>query len=646
MVFCIPATGQTLDATQLREPTDLATTWLAQAGDDPRYAEPGFDDSKWIAVDGKKSFAAYFPNNRQHILWLRLRVKVFPNDRELALEAHSIAPAFEVYSNGALLMRKGQLSPLVPYTTAATMVERIPEAQVATGLVVIALRVYLPEWARNYSKWKVGGIDLGLFGTLLRLGHEPELREHILLAAIYKRGSTCVSRLLGLGLGVVALALFIAKPSQREYLWIFLQSVCGAVYAFILTLELCINIPARWEPLEGAAQFAELSFTALVYFAFLRLRIRWWMKAWLAAGWLTIVLALFSVNLSESVATYSLVGVGVGLGLLTLLTSVIIPILLILHLRRGNREAGILLIPAIASSVPFYVIIALAVMSAVPAFRAQEARLKGLLGSPNLVSFAFEDLGSFIFIGSLTIIIVLRSTRMSRQQAVFESELAAAREVQLVILADAVETIPGFRVESVYQPAQHVGGDFFQILPDRQGGLLLVVGDVAGKGLPAAMLVSVLVGAIRTAAEDSSDPGLMLSKLNNRLVGRSRGGFSTSLSAHIAADGLVTIANAGHLSPYLDGKEVELAGALPLGILGGTSYETSSFELAAGSRLTFYSDGVVEAQNQQGELFGFERGRVISTQPAAAIVEAAKKFGQSDDITVVAIQRLAAVIAA
>jgi serine phosphatase RsbU (regulator of sigma subunit) len=173
--------------------------------------------------------------------------------------------------------------------------------------------------------------------------------------------------------------------------------------------------------------------------------------------------------------------------------------------------------------------------------------------------------------------------------------------------------------------------------------LLVVVGDVAGKGLPAAMLVSVLVGAIRGVAEYTSDPAELLSSLNERLVGRGGGSFSTALVAHIAANGAVTIANAGHLSPYLDGKEVELPGALPLGVMTGAKYETIEFFVAPGSRVTFYSDGVIEAQNQRGELFGFERAQAISTQPAAAIVDAATQFGQEDDITVVTITRDAAV---
>jgi serine phosphatase RsbU (regulator of sigma subunit) len=176
--------------------------------------------------------------------------------------------------------------------------------------------------------------------------------------------------------------------------------------------------------------------------------------------------------------------------------------------------------------------------------------------------------------------------------------------------------------------------------------MVIVVGDVAGKGLPAAMLVSVLVGAICGLSEYTQDPAELLIGLNERLVGRSGGGFSTALAAHITADGRVTMANAGHLSPYLDGKEVESPGALPLGVAAGLRYETTQFLIEPGSRLTFYSDGVIEAQNQKGELFGFDRGRELSMEPAAAIVEAAKKFGQEDDITVVTITRAAAIATA
>jgi len=235
---------------------------------------------------------------------------------------------------------------------------------------------------------------------------------------------------------------------------------------------------------------------------------------------------------------------------------------------------------------------------------------------------------------------------VSRRQAQLEAELEAAQQVQQLLVPEKTTSVPGFAVDAVYLPAQQVGGDFFQVLPTGDGGLLVVVGDVAGKGLPAAMLVSVLVGSIRTAADDTHAPDVLLQRLNERLMGRTHGGFSTALAAHITADGKMTVANAGHIPPYLDGSEVETPGALPLGISSSIRYETRQVQLLPGSRLTFYSDGVIEAQNARGELFGFDRAREVSGEPANEIAQQAQQFGQQDDITVVVIRREKAIASA
>jgi hypothetical protein len=234
-----------------------------------------------------------------------------------------------------------------------------------------------------------------------------------------------------------------------------------------------------------------------------------------------------------------------------------------------------------------------------------------------------------------------RYARARMEMAFLEGEMAAAREVQRVMLPEHGESFPGFTIDSIYKPAREVGGDFFQILPTAEG-LLIVFGDVAGKGLPAAMLVSMLVGSIRATAEETSDASLILQKLHDRLLGRNSGSFCTAVVARIAHDGAVTIANAGNPAPYLDGVEIDLPGALPLGIPGAGDYESIAFHLDPGSRLTFLSDGIVEAMNPKGELFGFARATAISTQSASAIAQAAVDFGQEDDITVVTLQRQAA----
>lgn len=199
--------------------------------------------------------------------------------------------------------------------------------------------------------------------------------------------------------------------------------------------------------------------------------------------------------------------------------------------------------------------------------------------------------------------------------------------------------LKGSGVESsrdvVYHPAQEVGGDFYWMRTTADGSLVLVVGDVSGKGPKAAMLVSVAVGVLRN--EKSERPAEILAALNDALAGQAGRGFVTCCCARFEPGGPVAIANAGSPPPYCDGAELALDPALPLGIDRGSIFSEATFE---GRAFTFVSDGVVEAANAKGELFGFERTQSIGTRPAREIAETAKAWGQNDDITVVTVRRV------
>jgi serine phosphatase RsbU (regulator of sigma subunit) len=146
--------------------------------------------------------------------------------------------------------------------------------------------------------------------------------------------------------------------------------------------------------------------------------------------------------------------------------------------------------------------------------------------------------------------------RLERQT--IDQELEQARELQQHVLVPEPIQSEFFTVETAYHPARTVGGDFFQVVPHANGSLLVVIGDVSGKGIAAAMLVAVLVGAIRTRADETSDPVTILRTLNQRLLGRAGSHFATCIAAHLLPDGVVHIANAGHLPPYIDGREMEM----------------------------------------------------------------------------------------
>jgi hypothetical protein len=224
--------------------------------------------------------------------------------------------------------------------------------------------------------------------------------------------------------------------------------------------------------------------------------------------------------------------------------------------------------------------------------------------------------------------------RTAEERAALAGEMRAARTVQQVLIPEAIPSVPGFAIESVYKPAGEVGGDFFQIIPTVSGGVLIVIGDVSGKGMPAALTVSLLVGTVRTLAHYTQGPAEILSAMNTRMMGRSQGGFTTCLILHARPDGTSTIANAGHLAPYLNGKDLALENGLPLGISSESTYTETTITLPANAQLTLLSDGVIEARSATGELFGFERTAAISTQTADQIAHAAEQFGQEDDITV------------
>ena len=248
---------------------------------------------------------------------------------------------------------------------------------------------------------------------------------------------------------------------------------------------------------------------------------------------------------------------------------------------------------------------------------------------------------TMVLFGAVAIAIFARELiEDQREKERLSAELEAGRAMQQVLLGGEMPVIPGFSVESVYRPAGEVGGDFFQVLAAPDGGALIAVGDVSGKGLRAAMTVSTILGALR--ALPVASPAELLHVLNRTLAGRIEGDFVTCCMAHIAPCGTVSIANAGHLAPYLDGEELSLESSLPLGVSMDADYAESTLTLARGNMLTFLSDGVVEAQNAAGELFGFERTRALSTQSAQQIAAAAQAFGQEDDITVLTVTFAAA----
>lgn len=626
------ANAQGFDATNLRQPTDLATGWLVRAGDDPAYARPDYDDSPWTPFNAQTDDLLNVFPSRPEVVWYRLHVKVAPTQAGMALLESGISRTFEVYSNGVKLIQAGRIQPYVAYDTDARLFAPIPDNQTATGSIILALRVHIDAAEWSYPR-------PGYWSSNLTLGMGSTLHEHAWFSTITEHALDWLDYLLNICLLLGGVMLYSTQRNRPEYMWLSLWAAAWLSLAPLSLYSEFHAFPFVWHALD----YFILSFLGLfsvtnMYCAFVGHQVGWGLRLYVMAAaictYFSDIALIWGFTLNVQLLT--------ALPFLVLL-SIVLPFIVVRGMRHGRNAERLLLTPVILIGVYFVIQDGTELMMQIPALRD-----RALIFLPLAIGFQvgpfhleYYFLSDFLAKLSLALIILIRSNRMSRQQAILESEMASAREVQQVIMPEALENIPGFRIESIYEPAREVGGDFFQILPMPDGGLFLVIGDVAGKGLPAAMLVSLLVGTIRTAAEDTHAPDRLLSKMNERLIGRTRGGFSTAIAALIAADGSVSIANAGHLPPYLDGRELELPGALPLGITNAITYEVTPLRLEPASRLTFYSDGVIEAQDKADHLLGFDRARELSTQPAKTIAQAAKAFGQQDDITVITVERVA-----
>ena len=234
-----------------------------------------------------------------------------------------------------------------------------------------------------------------------------------------------------------------------------------------------------------------------------------------------------------------------------------------------------------------------------------------------------------------------RHTQSQTEKAALESEMSAAREVQRVMVPEVLPPISGYAIESVYRPAADVGGDFFQVIPLATRRTLVVIGDVSGKGLRAAMIVSMIVGMLRGVSDFTEEPAAILAELNRRLLGHTHGGFVTCLVVRVEERGRLTLANAGHPPPYLNGVEMFFPGSMPLGVVAEADYEQTILQMGVGDAAVLLTDGIAEAQNAQKVLLGFARVESLLREGATAkhVAEVAQKHGQADDLTVISIAR-------
>ena len=600
-----------------------------RAGDDPsgalHWAAPGLDESAW------HPYPKWKLNPNEPRIWIRCHVDLLPLHATArpALEL-SLSAAYELFVNGSLagtfgdmqtgnftadLVRTFPLAAPIPVQAESTIALRILFRGIPDRRFDLA-----PE--TNGAEWIAG---------------DRQLLEDRRNSLAFVNGSrtlptTIAFFIVGIA-GVMMLGLYLSDRSKLAFL--FFAFVCWALAIRRVMEQLTTSlypIPFMESRLLNACLVAALTCYVLLVYALARKPVPWFYRS---------VIGL-SLILPAMEATISIVSAAQSLRMVPLLEWTITSV---------NVLFGVAFLSPFAAFRPWrqiggsmrYVAAALMVWGV-----ANEVYIAFLLSR----NFSLRSVAPFVntwfpivqqaratlMIAAIVVLLVLMfhdQRKTAEERAQLAGEMEAAREVQQQLVPASIPRVVGFHIATAYLPAAEVGGDFYQVLPLADGATLIAVGDVSGKGLKAAMTGALAIGALRTLAAEGLSPDALLTRLNRQIVDAQNGGFITCLCLRVAADGTISFANAGHIPPYLDGREVGLESCLPLGLNPSAEYTETNFKLAPGDRLTLITDGVLEATDPATrELFGFERTAVISTQSAETIAQRAQQFGQEDDITV------------
>jgi hypothetical protein len=624
----------------------LKGMWQFHLGDDMAWAQPGADDATghdgWRQILADKPFAAQGYSSYTGFAWYRRHIDVTSAPgapSNVVIDIPVIDDAFEAYWNGRLI---GRLGSMPPHFQSILLPHRAFLVGPA-GSGVLAIRVYKGPLASNDTGDLAGFRSAPIIGSAADIAALKGTWDYnFLRSRQFTFGLVSLYALVS----VLCLVGWLRNRDQWLLFWMFVFTLCQPVELFLTAMVLPVS--SVW------LQFGEQ----------LQIQVRE-VSQWYLLLWLLDLHEIASLRALLRRLAYVSIFFGLADGTLgflvdhvttgqfetadAVLTAFVLPqqampaVLVVYAMVRRRKLDLARWFVAIAATVNamWYAVSNIAVQGV----RFTHWTLPALMATPRL-----EILGSviqmrvilrvFLFVSFIYAVIQYAFAERRRQTAL-QLEFQNAREIQRVLVPETLPAIPGFNLTSAYRPAREVGGDFFQILPLENGSTLIVLGDVSGKGLRAAMAVSLIVGAIRTLADITQSPAELLSRLNRHLVGRLQGGFATCIAVRLDGVRGGVLASAGHPAPFLNGHELELPGALPVGLMADAVYEETPVSFEDIRHFALYTDGLLEARRPSGELYGFSRMEDLfnSNPTAAQATEAAVEFGQEDDITVLTLTR-------
>ena len=623
----------------------LGSGWEFHIGDNSGWASPSFDDSHWQQVNADETWGAQGFPSYTGLAWYRYHLSISPvagAPKDLALLIPGIDDAYELYWNGTLVGSNGKLPPHPVWYTSQ------PAQSYGLGHIqsgVLALRVWKAPLASNDPD------SLGGFEGLPLLGGPDAIAARKAQVDYHWLRSNQLYFGLNSIYALVALLSILAWFRDRSQ-WLLL---CMAGYTLMQVVGMVLGgllIQMPFSLTVGLLQpVLMVQDISLWYLLLLLLKLEENPRlVRLMRIWVIVFCVAFCLD-GLATAAWGSRWAGdlqVADALLTVIFTpletlpIVLVIAAVMQRKRLDSARWMVAICAFVAEMIFVV------RNATTQFvRFTHWTISGKINAPmfslNGNPINARSLANVFLLIAIVYAVYRYMIENRRQQSALEQEFKNARELQQVLVPEALPSLPGFAMTSAYRPAQEVGGDFFQIIPLDGGSTLIVLGDVSGKGLKAAMAVSLIVGAARMVADFSKSPAEILSGLNRRLYGRLQGGFATCIALRLDPDGNCAIASAGHPAPFLNQEELNLPGALPLGIQPSVSYEETHIRFGVGDHFALYTDGLLEARNQAGEIYSFARLQTLfATNPnAAQATEAAVNFGQDDDITVLTLTRLA-----
>ena len=619
--------------------------WQFHLGDDTRWSQAGFDDSQWEQIRVDDTWGAQKHPSYAGFAWYRRRVDIRPAAGETGqyrVLLWHVDDAYEVYWNGELIGHYGKLPP-----HASWYYGHFPRSfpLIGSAVGVLAIRVWKAP-LDAFSPAEFGGLSeppmVGDPDTIAV--HQEAILSNLV------RGDLFDYSLVLLRVFIAALCVVLWSRNRREQLFLWVGIFIATPVA-LDSLNRLFLIPFSYETARSINQPLYVLYSVSLWFLLLRL--------------LQLDRSPRLVRLTKTVAYLSLaIGAADGIlalfwgsatvwmqwadGILAALILLLETFPFVLVVMGLRRRLDISRWSVALSAFVLQMLHTFADASALGQRFTHWSLYANLIDTPLFmpqgVVFTAEKLTSLALFGSIIFALYRFILVQQARRAVLEREIQSAREIQQVLIPEVLPSLEGYALTSAYIPAQEVGGDFFQIVPNADGSTLIAIGDVSGKGLKAAMNVAMVVGILRAEAANTRGPAEVLSVLNRCLTGRMQGGFVTGIVIRLDRDGKVTLANAGHLPRFVNGEEFALEPALPLGLISSATYSEVTMRLKPGDGVTLYTDGLLEARNPTGELYGFERLRALFTGSPSAqqATQAAVDFGQDDDITVLTLVRLEA----